>query len=500
MFKKVLIANRGEIAVRVMRACREMGMKSVAIYSDADRIARHVRFADEAYRVGEPPSIESYLRMERIIEVARQANADAIHPGYGFLAENATFAEQCEQNGIAFVGPPSGAISAMGDKITARDLAAKANVPVVPGANFSLEDEPMARNIAHEIGYPILLKSAGGGGGKGIRIVRQPEDLERSLRSARHEAYAAFGDDRVYMEKYIENPRHIEIQILADKHGNVIHLGERECSIQRRHQKLIEEAPSPVVSPEMRQQMGECAIRIAKAANYVNAGTVEFIVDPALNFYFLEMNTRLQVEHPVTERITGLDIVKEQFQIAAGQPLSISQNDVQFQGWAIECRINAEDPLNQFLPSIGKIEQLNEPGGNGIRVDSGIIEGCTVSEYYDPMLAKLIVWARSRTEAIDRMRYALREFRLEGIATNVPFHQFVMEDDDFRAGQIDTHYLERKSFEMTIDPALAEAAAIAVALEVHQARMQASPTAPSAPLSGAANMWKMSGRLSRLRY
>lgn len=498
MFRKVLIANRGEIAVRIMRACRELGMRSVAVYSDADRVARHVRYADEAYHIGAAPSVESYLNMNRIIEVAREANVDAIHPGYGFLAENSEFAALCEANDINFIGPSPEAIKKMGDKIIARDIAQKAGVPVVPGANVTLENEEMALEIAEKVGYPILLKSAGGGGGKGIRIVREPKALAKSLWTAQHEAHAAFGDDRIYIEKYIENPRHIEIQILADTHGNTIHLGERECSIQRRHQKLIEESPSPVVSPELRSRMGNAAVKIAEAVGYVNAGTVEFIVDDQLNFYFLEMNTRLQVEHPVTERVTLVDIVCQQFRIANGEALPFRQEDIQPRGWSIECRINAEDPHNQFLPSMGEILELNEPGGNGIRVDSGVVKGCVISEYYDPMIAKLIVWARTREAAIERMRYALREYRIDGIRTNVPFHEFVMADEDFRAGRIDTHYLERKKFEMKIDPAIQEVAAMVAALHVHQEQSRTIPLAK--PCNDTSqNSWKMAGRLAKLK-
>lgn len=443
MFRKVLIANRGEIAIRILRACEERGLQTVAIYSEADREAPHVRRAHEAYCVGPAPAQESYLRIDRILDVARRSGADAIHPGYGFLAENAEFARACREAGIAFIGPSPEAIAAMGDKVAARQRLQAAGIPVVPGTTRGLSDDE-ALAAAREIGFPVMIKAAAGGGGKGMRLVRRPEELPAALGMARREAMSAFGDDRIYLEKVIENARHIEIQILADAHGNIIHLGERECSIQRRHQKLIEEAPSVAVDDDLRQRMGQVAIEVAKAVNYVNAGTVEFLLDKDGNFYFLEMNTRLQVEHAVTEMITGIDIVKEQIAIAAGRRLRYRQEDIVPKGWAIECRITAEDPYNGFLPSTGRITSLQEPTGPGVRVESGIFEGYEVTPYYDPMIAKLIVWGESRGEAILRMRRALREYRIGGIYTSIPLHQKIMDHTEFIWGTFDTSFLDQR--------------------------------------------------------
>ncbi|HEY53457.1 MAG TPA: acetyl-CoA carboxylase biotin carboxylase subunit [Caldilineae bacterium] len=441
MFKKILIANRGEIAVRIIRACQERGISTVAVYSDADRTALHVRYADEAYHIGPPPARESYLRIDRLIEVAQASGADAIHPGYGFLAENAQFAAACGDAGVTFIGPTPAAIAAMGDKITARETVARAGVPLVPGSARDLSDDELAAAAA-KLGYPVLVKASAGGGGKGMRLVHQPDELVSALAAARREAKAAFDDDSVYLEKVIEGARHVEIQILADMHGNVIHLGERECSIQRRHQKLVEESPSVVISEETRAKMGAIAVAAARAVDYVSAGTVEFLYDKDGNFYFLEMNTRLQVEHPVTELVTGVDIVKEMISIADGRRLRIKQEDVQMSGWAIECRITAEDPDNNFMPSSGKIIQLREPTGPGIRVESGIYEGAEVSLFYDPMIAKLIVWGENRAEAILRMRRALSEYRIAGVKTSIPFHLALMDTPRFQWGQFDTAFLE----------------------------------------------------------
>ncbi len=443
MFHKILIGNRGEIAIRVIRACRELGIANVAIFSEADRSSLHVRYADEAYCVGPPPSAQSYLNMDAILEVARRAGAEAIHPGYGFLAENADFAGRCEAAGIAFIGPPSSAIRAMGSKTSARRLATAAGVPVVPGAIENLTDAEVER-CALEIGLPVVIKAAGGGGGKGMRVVQTAADLSSAIRAARSEAQSAFGDSAIYLERYLTAPRHIEMQILADRHGHTIYLGERECSVQRRHQKVIEEAPSPIVDPALRGQMGEAAVRLAQAAGYVNAGTMEFLVDQDRHFYFLEMNTRLQVEHPVTEMVTGLDLVKEQIAIAAGEPLRHRQEDVVIRGVAIECRIYAEDPFQNFVPSPGRIIGLREPGGAGVRIETGIYEGYEVPVYYDPLIAKLITWGRDRLEAAQRMRRALMEYTVHGIKTTIPFHQRVMADPEFLRGNIDTTYIDRR--------------------------------------------------------
>jgi acetyl-CoA carboxylase biotin carboxylase subunit len=495
MFKKVLVANRGEIAVRILRACEERGLQTVAIYSDADRNALHVRYADEAYRIGPPPSRESYLRIDRIIEVARKSGADAIHPGYGFLAENDDFAQACIDEGIAFIGPTPEAMRLMGDKVTARRTMLAAGVPVVPGSAYGLRDDEIEAE-AERIGYPVLIKASAGGGGKGMRVVRAAEEMENALAAARREAQGAFGDDTVYLEKLIEMPRHVEIQILADSHGNVIHLGERECSIQRRHQKLIEESPSVAVSEELRSRMGEVAVKAAQAVNYVNAGTLEFLLDQQGNFYFLEMNTRLQVEHPVTEMVTGVDIVKEMIAIAAGRRMRWRQQDIHHKGWAIECRITAEDPINNFMPSGGVVTTLQEPTGPGVRVESGIYEGFEVSLYYDPMIAKLIVWGETRAETILRMRRALNEYRIGGIKTSIPFHQQMMNSTQFMWGTFDTNFLEdRFSVTYVERPEMELSAAIAAALVAHS-REQAS-TVMWQPGQPAASSWKRSAGWKR---
>ncbi len=447
MFTKVLIANRGEIAVRIIRACRELGLETVAVYSEADRQALHVRYADEAYCIGPAASRDSYLRMDKILEVARQSGAGAIHPGYGFLAERADFAQACLDEGIAFIGPKPSAIAAMGDKAVARETVSKAGVPVVPGTEGEgglSDDELLA--LAPQIGFPLLIKATAGGGGKGMREVRSLEEMPSLLRSARREAEAAFGDGNVYLEKLIEGARHIEIQILADSFGNTIHLGERECSIQRRHQKLLEESPSPFIADDeaFRQKMGGVAVRAAEAVGYLNAGTIEFLVDADKNFYFLEMNTRLQVEHPVTELVTGVDIVREQIRIARGRQLRWKQEDIQMRGWAIEARINAEDPYNNFMPSTGKLNHILTPSGPGIRVDTGVFSGFEITPYYDSMIAKLVVWGETRAEAILRLRRALEEYRIMGVRTNLPFHQKLVDSHRFMAGQYDTRFVEER--------------------------------------------------------
>ena len=468
MFEKILIANRGEIACRVIRACREMKIAAVAVYSDADRDALHVRMADEAYHIGPPQSSESYLVGSKIVEVARRSGAQAIHPGYGFLSENPNFVREVVAAGITFIGPPPEAMEAMGGKISARKIAIEAGVPVVPGTTEPLRSLEDAKGTANEIGYPVMLKASAGGGGKGMRLVSAADEMRSAYENARAESLASFGDDAVYIEKAVVRPRHIEIQVFSDTHGNHIHLGERECSIQRRHQKVVEEAPSPINSAELRAAMGECAVKVARAVNYVGAGTVEFLVsDIDKSFYFLEMNTRLQVEHPVTELVTGIDLVREQINVAAGKPLSFSQDEVRLTGHAIECRIYAEDPENNFLPSPGKILRLRMPQGPGVRDDGGVYEGADVSIYYDPMISKFAVWGRNRDEAIDRMRRALDEYQIAGIKTTLPFFREIIRDAVFISGNLDTGFipafLERKN-QLEADPQTKNAAIIAAAL------------------------------------
>ncbi len=443
MFRKILIANRGEIAVRVIRACHEMGIAAVAVYSDVDRASLHVRKADEAYPIGPAAATESYLNISRILDVAARSGADAIHPGYGFLSENAKFARACADAGVKFIGPTAAAMDAMGSKTRARQAMERAGVPFVPGTSRGLESFEQAEQVAARIGYPVMLKAAAGGGGKGMRLVHAARDLRSALEAARSEAERAFGDDEVYIEKAIVNPRHIEMQVLADEHGNTVYLGERECSLQRRHQKVVEEAPSPIVDVAMRRRMGEVAVRVAQAAGYTNAGTVEFLVDQEKNFYFLEMNTRLQVEHPVTELITGLDLVHLQIHIANGEPLPFLQEDVNIRGHAIECRIYAEDPDNNYFPSPGKITLLLLPSGPGIRRDSGMYEGWTVPMDYDPLLAKLIGYGTDREQAIGRLTRALNEYFVGGIKTNISLFRRILRHPDFRAAKIDTGFLDR---------------------------------------------------------
>jgi acetyl-CoA carboxylase biotin carboxylase subunit len=442
MFKKVLIANRGEIAVRVIRACKEMGISAVAVYSDVDRNALHVRYADEAYLIGPAPAQESYLRGDVIIDVAKRCGAEAIHPGYGFLAENANFAQAVCDAGLVFIGPTAAAMRAMGDKMAARRTVGLTGAPVVPGTLEAVANLDEARSAAASLGYPLLIKAAAGGGGKGMREVHSPDDLASAFRASAGEALASFGDDRLYIEQLIPDARHIEFQLLADSAGNVVHLGERECSIQRRHQKLIEESPSVALDEDLRRRMGEAAVKAAKSVGYLSAGTVEFLLDRNRNFYFMEMNTRLQVEHPVTELVTGIDIVKEQLRIADGRRLRHNQQAIGVKGWAIECRIAAEDPYNNYLPSIGHVQALYEPSGPGVRVESGVYAGFEVSLYYDPLIAKLVVWGETRGEAILRMRRALREYRILGIKTNIPMHLRIMDSPRFIAGQIDTKFIE----------------------------------------------------------
>jgi acetyl-CoA carboxylase biotin carboxylase subunit len=467
----VLVANRGEIAVRIIRACRELGIRAVAVYSEADRLAAHVLEADEAYTIGPAPSSGSYLRADRISEVAVRAGCDAVHPGYGFLAERAFFAEAVEQAGLTFVGPPASAIAAMGDKTEARRRMQSAGVPVVPGVSEPLPDAAAAVAAAAEFGYPVLLKAAAGGGGKGMRVVHAEEDIERAFSAARHEAQSSFGDGSIYLEKYLARPRHIEIQVLADTRGHTLHLGERDCSVQRRHQKMIEEAPSPAITPELRARMGATAVAAAEAVGYRNAGTIEFLFQDG-DFYFLEMNTRIQVEHPVTELVTGIDLVQWQLRVAAGEALPFSQDDVVPHGHAIECRITSEDAVHGFLPSTGRISLFEAPGGPGVRWDGSVIEGMDVSLYYDPLLGKLIAHGPDRATAIERMRRALAELRIIGVETSAPFHRRVMVEPDFRAGDVTIRYLDDHPLllQHDDDEHTLRAAALAAALLEDEAR------------------------------
>jgi acetyl-CoA carboxylase biotin carboxylase subunit len=464
MFKRILIANRGEIAVRVMRACHEMGIISIGVYSEVDRAALHVMQADEAYFIGPAPASESYLNIERIIETAKLAKAEAIHPGYGFLSENPKFARACRDADIKFIGPPPESMEIMGSKTRARQQMEKAGVPFVPGTSRGLGSESEARQIAAQLGYPVMLKAAAGGGGKGMRLVSSPDDLASALEAARSEAQRAFGDSEVYIEKAILCPRHIEMQVLADEHGNTVYLGERDCSVQRRHQKVVEECPSPAVDEGMRRRMGEIAVKAAQACGYTNAGTIEFLADKAGNFYFLEMNTRLQVEHPVTEIVTGMDLVHLQIRIASGEKLPFRQQDVQLRGHAIECRIYAEDPENNYFPSPGRISGLTEPSGPGIRIDSGVYAGWNVPLDYDPLLAKLIGYGATRTEAIYKLRRALREYYIAGVKTNLQLFEQILFEPDFVAGEADTGLLGRMNLDSGVDSSEIEAAAVAAAL------------------------------------
>ncbi|MCF6168755.1 acetyl-CoA carboxylase biotin carboxylase subunit [Lutibacter sp.] len=462
--KKILIANRGEIAIRVMKTARKMGIKTVAIYSKADRNALHVRFADEAVYIGEAPSNKSYLLGDKIIKEAKKLYVDGIHPGYGFLSENAHFAELCEKNGIIFIGPKSKSIKIMGDKLAAKDAVKHYNIPMVPGVDRAVTNPKEAADIAREIGFPILIKASAGGGGKGMRIVEQEKDVEEQMARAISEATSAFGNGSVFVEKYITSPRHIEIQVLADSYGNTLHLFERECSIQRRHQKVVEEAPSSILDPELRKKMGDAAIKVAKSCDYLGAGTVEFLVDKNLNFYFLEMNTRLQVEHPVTELISGIDLVEQQIKIARGEVISFKQEDLKIKGHALELRVYAEDPTNNFLPSVGNLNIYKIPTGKGIRVDNGFEQGMDIPIYYDPMLSKLITYGKTREEAIQLMIEAIDNYKIEGVKTTLPFGKFVCNHEAFRSGKFDTHFVKNYFTDQVLQISLNEEAQIAATM------------------------------------
>lgn len=505
MFEKILIANRGEIALRIMRACKEMGIATVAVYSDVDKNALHTRYADESYHIGASPPLQSYLNADKIVKIALETGAEAIHPGYGFLAENPEFAWKCEENRIIFIGPNSWALAKTGDKLASREIVKKEGIPVTPGSDDAVQDDD-AIEIAEEIGFPIILKSSAGGGGISMGVVEQKKDLLKKLEIARSTSLSAFGNPNIFIEKYLRNPRHIEFQILADKHGNIIHLGERECSIQRRFQKLIEEAPSVVVDEKTRKEIGGRAVEIGRLAEYVNAGTIEFLYD-GKEFYFNEVNARLQVEHPVTELVTGIDLAKEQLRIASGEELDHIQKDIQPRGWALECRINAEDPYNDFLPSPGIVTHYEPPGSIGVRIDSGIVAGSEIPTFYDPLFAKIIVWASTRETAVERMRRALEEWRIGGIETNIPFHLRILKDKSFRKGKIDTAFVGRKKIieklreegrELRIEmkrKAVAVSAALAQSkdgianyLRMDRDAKQARP----------ASKWKMAGRYEQL--
>ncbi len=496
--RKILIANRGEIAVRVARGCRDLGIRSVAVYSEADRTAFHVRMADDAICIGPAPSNQSYLVHDAIIQAAKISGADAIHPGYGFLSENAEFAKRCQDEGLIFIGPRPETIALLGDKLAARETAIKAKLPLVQGSNTDTSDLKQAIAAARKIGFPILVKAAAGGGGKGMRVVHAEDQFEESLRSAASEAKSAFGDSRVYLEKYLARPRHIEIQILCDQHGTCLYLGERECSIQRRHQKVVEESPSPIMTPELRMKMGTAAVEIARRSGYVGAGTVEFLVDEQRNFYFLEVNTRLQVEHPVTEMVTGIDLVREQIAIAEGKKLTLRQEDIQLRGHAIECRIYAEDPDNNFMPSTGTLDAYVIPAGPGVRVDSGVVAGSEIPIYYDPMIAKLVVWGTDRAEAVTRMKRALEEYRVSGVETTIGFHRVIMDNEKFLAGELSTRFLEEEypdNVYRRVSDFLRERAALAVAIDkyVRERKISISPPQPSARSNWAA--WHRHGNL-----
>jgi acetyl-CoA carboxylase biotin carboxylase subunit len=486
---KVLIANRGEIAIRIMRTCREMGIATVAVYSDADVAAPHTRYADESVRIGEASSSASYLRMDALFEAARLTGADAIHPGYGFLSENATFARRCEEKGFIFIGPPPSAIDRMGDKTKARELMSAAGVPLPPGTTSALESVDEARDIANQIGYPVLIKAAAGGGGKGMRLVYDSATFDDSVRSAQSEALSAFGDGRVYVEKFLEEPRHVEFQILADSHGNVLHLFDRECSIQRRHQKVVEEAPCAILDDAMRADMAHAAILAAKGCGYIGAGTIEFLVDKHRKFYFLEMNTRLQVEHPVTECITGLDLVRLQLEVAMGKALTIRQDDLKINGHAIECRICAEDSESDFLPSTGHLSVYQIPSGPGVRVDDGVQQGQDVSVYYDPLLAKLVVWAATREQAMDRMHRALSEYIVRGVDTTIPFCSFVMTHEAFRSARFDTSFVKQYWTNRPPDPSPDPTVFLAAALALHESSLKSTPSIASTTAHQESGWW-----------
>lgn len=508
MFRKILIANRGEIAVRIVRACRELGIRPVAVFSDVDRKSLHVRLAEEAYPIGAAPSRDSYLRVDKIIDVARRSGCDAIHPGYGFLAENPALPRACTDAGITFIGPGADAMEALGSKTAGRQLARRSDVPTVPGANNPIETPDEAQVLARSMGYPVLLKAVAGGGGKGMRVVNADGEFAAAWRDASSEALNAFGDERLYLEKYLEKPRHIEIQILADAHGRVVSLGERECSVQRRHQKVIEEAPSQIVTPELRKKMGDAAVRLARAGGYVNAGTVEFLVDANLNFYFLEVNTRLQVEHPVTEQVTGLDLVKLQIAIAAGHRLPFAWETITPRGHAMEVRLYAEDPENNFFPCPGKILSRHTPSGPGIRLDEGVYEGWTVPMDYDPLLSKLIAWGNSREETVARLRRALEEYTIAGIKTNAGLFRRILAEPEFVRAEIHTKWLDEllhrtptAASGSTIAPRTnraADAAAIAAALWRFNGPAGESSSAPAASAADKPSRWKLEGRHEQL--
>ncbi len=485
--KKILIANRGEIALRIMRTARKMGIKTVAVYSDADRMAPHVRYADEAVWLGPPPSSKSYLVMDKLIEAVQSTQADAIHPGYGFLSENAEFAKKVTEAGIVFIGPDPHAIQVMGSKLAAKEAVRQYDIPMVPGTDEGVTDVAHAKQIAEEIGFPVLIKASAGGGGKGMRVVKEADELAEQMKRAISEAQSSFGDGAVFVEKYITSPRHIEIQILADRHDNVVHLFERECSIQRRHQKVVEEAPSTVLTPGLRQRMGEAAVKVARSCNYVGAGTVEFLLDDQHNFYFLEMNTRLQVEHPVTELITGTDLVELQIRVARGEPLPFTQADLSFFGHAIELRVYAEDPTDNFLPSTGRLDLYRRPSGEGIRLDDGYEEGMDIPIYYDPMIAKLITWGTFRQEAIQRMLTAIADYQIEGVKTTLPFGKFVLEQEAFLSGDINTHFVKNHYTSEKIQADQSDEAEIAAYLAKALYRQYQSQL--KIPFSGKSN-WK----------
>ena len=491
MIKKVLIANRGEIALRVMRTAREMGIATVAVYSEADRDALHVRYADEAVGIGPPPSAESYLRGDKIIEAAKRLGADAIHPGYGFLSENAAFARAVWEAGLIFIGPSPEAIEVMGSKLAAKRAAGERGIPMVPGTDGAITDRAEAKQVSEKIGYPILIKASAGGGGKGMRVVEKPEDFDEQMDRAVSEAVASFGDGSVFIEKYIASPHHIEIQILGDQHGNIIHLFERECSVQRRHQKVVEEAPSAVLTPEIREAMGRCAVEVGRACGYFGAGTVEFIVDDKLDFFFLEMNTRLQVEHPVTELITGVDLVKQMIHIAEGKPLSIKQEDLSIRGHAMEVRVYAEDPATNFLPDVGTLQTYARPQGNGVRLDDGFEQGMAIPIHYDPMIAKLITYGQDREEAIAKMIRAIDEYKITGVQTTLPFGKFVMQHEAFRSGQFDTHFVSKyfapDQLQTPPDEAHAELAALLAAWLLE---LPKQPKAGEPKVSALNSKWK----------
>jgi len=492
--KKILIANRGEITLRIMRSAKEMGIATVAVYSEADRNSPHVKYADEAVCIGPPPSSQSYLNSDKLIAAAKLTGADAIHPGYGFLSENAAFAQKIEDAGLIFIGPSAHSISVMGSKISAKNAAAQYNIPMVPGTKDAIKDVEEAKAIADKIGYPILLKASAGGGGKGMRIVHSREVFEEEMNRAVSEATAAFGEGSVFIEKYIESPKHIEIQVFGDKKGNVVYLFERECSIQRRYQKVVEEAPSPVVTPELRKQMGEAAVKVAKSCNYYGAGTVEFIMDEKRNFYFLEMNTRLQVEHPVTELITGLDLVKEQIRVAEGEALSFKQEDLQIRGHAIQLRIYAEDPKNNFLPDIGRLVKYRRPQGPGVRVDDGFEEGMDIPIYYDPMIGKLICYGRDREEAITRMIRAIDDYQITGIENTLAFGKFVMQHEEFTSGRFDTHFVKNhfspEKLAVAVSDELTEVAAFFAGLKFAEETSNSKPITTSNDYVSNKSKWK----------